>query len=309
MAGNRQQLSRRSALGLMFAAALLWSAGGVAIKTAAMLPVAVAGWRSLFALPILGFVAIARARSQPESARTAICSPWVWTASSSYALMVIAFVVATKLTTAANAIFIQYSSIVHIAVLSWPLLRERIGWREGVACGGVLVGMSLFFGEHLAISSVRASTGDALAFVSSLAAAWVVIAIRRGLRPSIAIRDASAVFPSLVFAVGNAMTVLVCSPWMLASRSHPMDTWVLLAAMGAVQTGVSYILYGIAITRLTALESSLASTFDPILNPVWVLLATGERPSRLALVGGAFVLASVVLLATARTQRVAREDK
>jgi drug/metabolite transporter (DMT)-like permease len=88
-----------------------------------------------------------------------------------------------------------------------------------------------------------------------------------------------------------------------------MDTWVLLAAMGAVQTGVSYILYGIAITRLTALESSLASTFDPILNPVWVLLATGERPSRLALVGGAFVLASVVLLATARTQRVAREDK
>jgi drug/metabolite transporter (DMT)-like permease len=281
----------------MLATALLWSAGGVGIKTASVSPVAIAGWRSLFAVPVLGLAALARACTDREAARAALRSSWNWIAAVSYALMVVTFVLATKLTTAANAIFIQYTSIVHVAILSWPVLRERIGWREGVACAGVLIGLSMFFGDHLAMASGRAQSGNALAFVSSLGAATVVLAIRRGLRVPGGGISTSALSPAIVFAMGNALTLVFSSPAMFGSVPRDGQTWALLAALGSMQVGVSYLLYGIAVSRLTALESSLASTLDPILNPVWVLLATGERPSSTAVVGGAFVVGSVVLLA------------
>ena len=91
----------------MLATALLWSAGGVGIKTASVSPVAIAGWRSLFAVPVLGLAALARACTDREAARAALRSSWNWIAAVSYALMVVTFVLATKLTTAANAIFIH----------------------------------------------------------------------------------------------------------------------------------------------------------------------------------------------------------
>jgi drug/metabolite transporter (DMT)-like permease len=290
---------------MMLAAALLWSAGGVVIKTARVSPVAIAGWRAFFAVPVLGLVAASRARREPEAAWEAFRSSWMWVAVASYTLMVVTFVVATRLTTAANAVFIQYTSIVLVAILAWPVLRERTGWREGVACAGVLMGLLMFFGDRLAISSDRAQTGNALAFVSSLAAAAVVLALRRNLRPRSQETSESTVSPAITFAAGNALTVIACSPWMFADRPHDVRTWVVLVALGSLQTGVSYILYGMAVARLTALESSLASTLDPILNPVWVLLATGERPSRVAIVGGMFVMGSVVLLAAPGGSRYA----
>jgi drug/metabolite transporter (DMT)-like permease len=155
----------------------------------------------------------------------------------------------------------------------------------------------MFFGDHLAITSDRAQSGNALAFVSSLGAAAVVLAIRRGLRVPGGALTTSAVPPAIAFAMGNGLTLVACGPWMLASIPRDAQTWALLAAMGVMQVGISYVLYGMAVSRLTALESSLASTLDPILNPIWVLLATGERPSPMAVVGGAFVIGSVVLLA------------
>jgi drug/metabolite transporter (DMT)-like permease len=292
-----RQSSRTVAIAMMLGAALLWSAGGVIIKTASVSPMALAGWRSLFALPVLGLAACLRAQEEPQSATQALRSSWMGMAVASYVLMVVTFVVATRRTTAANAVFIQYTSIAHVAILSWPVLRERIGWREGVACAGVLAGLVMFFGDRLAIASDRAQSGNVLAFVSSLGAAAVVLAIRRGLRTPSGGTSTSAMFPAITFAAGNVLTLVVCGPWMLASVPRDAQTWALLAAMGTLQVGVSYLLYTVAVSRLTALESSIASTLDPILNPVWVLLATGERPSRLALIGGVFVIGSVVLLA------------
>jgi drug/metabolite transporter (DMT)-like permease len=300
-----RQPSRAAAIAVMLAAALLWSAGGVVIKTAPVSPVAIAGWRAFFAIPVLGLVALARARGEPKAAWEALRSSWIWAAVASYALMVVTFVVATKLTTAANAIFIQYTSVVHVAILAWPVLRERTGWREGVACAGVLLGLLMFFGDRLAISSDRAQTGNALAFVSSLAAAAVVLALRRNLRDRSPETSASTVSPVIAFAAGNALTAIACSPWMFTNMPHDLPTWALLAAAGCLQTGISYVLYGMAVAWLTALESSLVSTLDPILNPVWVLLATGERPSRVAVVGGVLVIGSVVLLAAPRGSRYA----
>ena len=125
-----QRRSRAVGVGLVLAAALLWSTGGVGIKAVEGPALAVAGWRGLFALPVLASLAAVRVRGAGRAASLPLRGPWSWVGAASYAVMVICFVVATKWTTAANAIFIQYTSPVYVAILSWPLLRERVGWRE-----------------------------------------------------------------------------------------------------------------------------------------------------------------------------------
>src|SRR5208337_2955800 len=136
--------SRAGGVALVLAAAVLWSSGGLGIKSIDMPSVALAGWRGLFALPVLVGMMLVRARASGGlHVRASLSSLAAWAGIASYALMVICFVVATKLTTAADAIFIQYTSPVYVALLSWPLLRERVTWRDGVACIGVLVGMVL----------------------------------------------------------------------------------------------------------------------------------------------------------------------
>jgi DME family drug/metabolite transporter len=109
----------------------------------------------------------------------------------------------------------------------------------------------------------------------------------------------------VAMALGNAIAAVVALPAMLA---HPVSghtatrTWLVLAALGFFQIGLPYVLYGIAVRRLRALESSLLATVEPVLAPVWVVLATGETPTPLALAGGAMIVLSVA--AQAVTHRV-----
>jgi drug/metabolite transporter (DMT)-like permease len=297
-----RQGSRAAGVALVLGAAVLWSTGGVGIKSLEVPPLAVAGWRGLFALPILGAVALVRLRAAGSAATLPLRKPWVWMAAASYALLGICFVVATKWTTAANAIFIQYTSPVYVAVLSWPLLRERITWVDGVACAGVLAGMGLFFGDAL---SASARAGNLVAVVSSFGAAGLPLALRGDQRALLRVgaTRAAAASPALAILVGDVAAVLVCLPAMLAAPPPTASQWALVAALGIAQIGLPYILYGLAVQRLTALEGALVPTLEPILNPVWVALVTGETPGRMAIVGGGFVLASVLTQALAGRTR------
>ncbi len=281
----------------MLAAAVLWSSGGLGIKSVEMPSLALAGWRGLFALPVLVGMTFVRARASGGLHwRASLSSLAAWAGIASYALMVICFVVSTKLTTAADAIFIQYTSPVYVALLSWPLLRERVTWRDGVACVGVLVGMVLFFREGL---SARAQVGNVVAVVSSFGAAGLPLALRAdqrrlGLAGS---WQQAAMAPLLVIAAGDLLAVALCSPAMVAAGPPAARTLGILALLGTGQIGLPYVLYSIAVQRLSAMEGALLPTLEPILNPVWVALFTGEIPGTLALLGGVCVLGSVLFRA------------
>lgn len=289
--------SRAGGVALVLAAAVLWSSGGVGIKSVAFPSLALAGWRGLFALPVFLGVTLVRARASGRIPwRASMGSLASWAGVASYALMVICFVVATKLTTAADAIFIQYTSPVYVALLSWPLLRERVTWRDGVACLGVLVGMVLFFRDGL---SPSAQIGNVVAVVSSFGAAGLPLALRADQR-RLALAGSwqqAAIAPLLVIAAGDLLAVLICSPAMVAAGLPPARTLGILALLGMGQIGLPYVLYGIAVQRLTAMEGALLPTLEPILNPVWVALFTGEVPGLFAILGGVCVLASVVFRA------------
>lgn len=295
--------SRAGGVALVLCAALLWSTGGLGIKSVDLPPLALAGWRGLFALPVLLGTVVVRARSAGGfHARAVAASPAAWVGALAYAVMVIAFVVATKLTTAADAIFIQYTSPAYVALLSWPLLRERVTWREGVACAGVLVGMVLFFGEGL---SGTAQVGNAVAVVSSFGAAGLPLALRADQRrhASEAGAPVARMAPSLVIAVGDVAAVLACLPALCAGPLPDAHTLGILALLGMGQIGLPYVLYGLAVPRLTALEGSILPTLEPILNPVWVALFFGEVPGRMAILGGGCVLAGVCFQAVGARRR------
>lgn len=263
------------AIGLLVLASLCWSLGGLLIKAVAWPPLAVAGGRGLIA----GLFLLTASRglrfrwSQPQLL-----------GAVAYAVCTVSFCVATKLTTAANAILLQYTAPVWVALLGAWFLGERATRADWLTIGVVLAGMTLFFADGLELAHVL---GNTVAVFSGVSFAAMTVALRRQ-------KDGSPV-ESII--LGNLLAFLVGLPWIVGAPALPPAGWVALGALGIVQLGFSYWLYARAIRHVTALEAVLIPVIEPILNPVWVLLALGERPAPYALLGGVVVLVAVTLRA------------
>jgi drug/metabolite transporter (DMT)-like permease len=273
------QTDHRRSILLLIVAALCWSLGGVLIKTvAADWPaLAVAGARGLIAALFLA------AAHRGVSLRL---SPAQWIGAAAYAATTLTFCAATTLTSAANAILLQYTAPVWVALLGAWWLGERATRADWITIAAALAGMALFFKDGLALGH---AAGDALSIFSGLCFATMTVALRREKTGS----------PVDTIIVGNLLAFLVGLPWVVAAPPLPATGWAALLALGIVQLGVSYLLYARAIRHVTALEAVLIPVIEPILNPVWVMLFLGERPTAWALAGGLVVLGAVTLRAVA----------
>jgi drug/metabolite transporter (DMT)-like permease len=263
--------AHRVAIFQLFAAAICWSLGGLLIKSIAWSPLAVAGGRGLIAAAFLLLV---------HRGLRFHFSRWQVLGAIFYAACTVLFVSATKLTTAANAILLQYTAPVWVALLGAWILGERARRIDWWTIGVVLIGMALFFGHSL---ELRHTLGNVLAVASGVAFAAMTVALRRQ-------KDGSPV-ESII--LGNLLAFAIGLPWLLQAPALPVIGWGALLALGVVQLGVSYWLYSRAIRQVTALEAVLIPVIEPILNPVWVLLVHGETPSGWALAGGVVVLGGV----------------
>ena len=262
---------------LLVAAALCWSLGGLLIKSVNWPPLAVSGGRGLIAAL---FLYATNRGLRFHFSRVQLLG------AVGYAACTITFCVATKLTTAANAILLQYTAPVWIALFGAWFLGERATRADWCTIGAVLVGMTLFFADNLELANVL---GNALAAASGIFFAGMTIALRKQ-------KDTSA---SESIILGNLLAFVVGLPWIIGAPALSTGGWLALLLLGTVQLGVSYWLYARAIKHVTALEAVLIPVIEPILNPVWVVFATGEKPSPLALVGGVIVLTAVTLRAVA----------
>ena len=251
--------------------ALLWSSGGIFIKVLPLSPLTIAGGRSLIAAAVMLLWL-----RKPKM---------IWTKAQfgsiiSYAATVTLFVVANKLTTAANAIFLQYTAPVWVAVFSWLVAKEKLTRVDVTAVVVVMLGMTLFFVDEV---STGAMIGNLLALGAGLAFGGVALFMR-------AQRGESTTESILV---GNLLAAVVCAPFFEAFT--PTAPIILnMAALGVLQLGISYILYSWALKHVTAIEAILITTLEPILNPVWVALFYDEVPSSFAIVGGLVVVSAVV---------------
>ncbi|MCX6945863.1 MAG: DMT family transporter [Verrucomicrobiota bacterium] len=265
------------AVGQLLAAALLWSFAGVLIKGIGWSPLAVAGGRGLIAALFL--LATSRGLN------------FTWSrvqlgAAVAYVACTVSFVVANRLTTAANAILLQYTAPVWVALLGTWFLGERTTRADWWAILATFAGMGLFFADELRLTSVL---GNLVGVFSGVCFAGVALLLRK--------QKAGSAVESII--LGNLLAFVIGLPFIATAPALPARGWLMLLVLGVVQLGLSYRLYSQAIRHVTALEAVLIPVVEPIFNPVWVLLFVGERPGPLALAGGVIVLGAVTLRAVA----------
>ena len=210
----------------------------------------------------------------------------VWTPAQfgsiiSYMFTVVLFVWATKQTTAANAILLQYTAPVWVAIFSATVAKERLTKIDGAVVGCVMLGMVVFFLDAL---SPGAFFGNVLAIASGVAFAGVALFMR--------LQRGTSTTESII--LGNVLTAIVCIPLAGELPTASME-WILpLLVLGVLQLGVSYLLYSWALAYVTALEAVLITVLEPLLNPLWVGLALGEVPSPTSILGGAIVIMAIL---------------
>jgi len=192
------------------------------------------------------------------------------------------FVAATKLTTAANAILLQYSAPIYVAVFGSLFLKEKTKPRDWVTILFVISGMVLFFIDEISMDNIY---GNLIAVFSGLTFAALAIFMRMQKNGS----------PLESAFLGNIATAIIGLPFMFISEKPDFTGWIALLILGVFQLGLSYILYSIAIKHVTALEATIIPVIEPILNPLWVFLFTAEAPGKWAVVGGLIVLVSVTI--------------
>ena len=274
-------------------AAFFWSTAGIGIESASLPGSAIAGWRSLFALPIVGLFAFrdpAVRRCFPQAIR----DPLVWFTAAVYAAMVQLFVVATTLTGAASAIFLQYTSPVFLLLLAGPMLGEWPERRDKVAIGVAMLGMLCFFSDGLDANGLH---GKLLALGSALGYGLFPILLRRLQRRGGTLGEAA---PSLVLPLANIL--VFASVALRGDLVCPLEAsgFRLLIGLGVLQHALPYILYRRAIHSLPALDVALLTLIEPLLNPFWVWFFRGTIPSRGTLIGGSIVLTTVLFHTLAR---------
>jgi drug/metabolite transporter (DMT)-like permease len=263
---------RVQAIGFLIATAILWSSAGLLIKMISWNPIAIAGMRSAIATLVL-FVFLRRPHLTWSAAQIG--------GAVAFAATVILFVLANKLTTAANAILLQYTSPIFVALLGAWFLGERATRLDWTTIFVVIGGMTLFFLDDLTTGGLW---GNVCAIASGGTFACFVLFMRKQKNDS----PLESVF------LGNILTVLIGFPFMFEAMPSA-SSWVGLVLSGVLQLGLSHVLYATAIKHVTALEAILIAVVEPILNPVWVLLVVGEAPGPWALLGGFVVLVSVTI--------------
>ncbi len=263
--------SERRGILLVAAAALLWSTGGIGIKWLSEPPLKIAFYRSATAAVAL-FV-IFRPRV------------WRWTAAfligiASYAACLTTFVLATKWTSAANAIFLQYCGVVWVLLASPLVLKEPFHRRDAGAIGVAFLGMLLFFVGKF---ESRGYSGEIAALSSSVFFATLVLALRSQ-------RGGGA---EAVVTYGNVLAALALFPFVRGELGVTMQSALVLTFLGVLQIGGAYALFVAGLRHVTATQASLVGMLEPVSNPIWVFLFLGERPGAFSILGGAIVLGAV----------------
>ena len=266
--------ARRTGILYIVAAALLWSTGGIGIKGIADAPLKVTFYRSLFAA-----VTMLLLFRTNVTRRRWVSTPAFLVAIVSYGACLTTFVIATKWTTAANAIFLQYAGAIWVLLLSPLVLREAMRARDAIAIGVAMGGMALFFVGKF---ETRGMAGNAMALLSSVFFAALILALRREHGASQA-----------AITWGNVALSAMLLPFVAHDLALTMKSFAVLLFLGVVQIGLAYALFVRGLEHVPATQASLTGMLEPVANPLWVFLFLGERPSAFAIAGGIVVLAAI----------------
>ncbi len=263
--------------------ALLFATGGAAIKLASFTAWQTAAFRS-------GIAAVVLLAVLPEARRAWRLS--TWPAAASYAATLILFVHANKLTTSANAVFLQASAPAYLLLIGPVFLKEKLR-RSDLWMGLLIVaGMLLFFRGNAAPQATAPDphTGNLLALLSGVTWALTLAGLRSAARAS-----GGSALPMVV--AGNLLVFLVCLPQAFPIVHVDGPGIAVVVYLGCVQIALAYWLLTRGVRHVPAFESSMILLLEPVSNPIWTWLIHGERMDGWALTGAGLVLAGVALQA------------
>lgn len=261
---------RREGVVATIIAALIWSTGGLFIKWIDASPFTILFWRSLLA-GLFFFICF---RQLKIDKRVILITLW-------YAPLLICFVTATKLTTAANAIFLQYTAPIFVLLAEPRITGGRLKRIDLITVIICTLGLSLFLVGPS--EDQRSWLGDGLALLSGIFQAGLLLTMRVSTKEQ----------QSSGLILGNFMIVAITFYWWDRFTSFTTFSALALLFLGVVQIGIGYLLFTYGQRRIPATESALLAMIEPVLNPVWVAIGYGEWPGIYALTGGFIILAAI----------------
>jgi len=255
----------------VFLTAILWSSGGLFIKLISLDSMELSFFRC--AIAAIVFAVMFRKKILK-------LNPLALLNSLAYAAVLILFVIATKTTTAANAIFLQSTAPIYVLIFE-PLLTktkwERINIITIVVC---FLAMILFFMGDLTPGDIK---GNIAALLAGIAFATFFLGMKKN--------DPQYGVSSIFY--GNVIVALICIPFVTDLTSISIQDFAMVSFLGVFQIAFAYALFSYGLKRIIAVEASIISMFEPVLNPIWVLIGYGEMPTFFAAIGGGIIIVAI----------------
>lgn len=263
--------SHQKGIAAIIIAALLWSTGGLFIKLISLDAYQLSFYRSIFSA--LTFLVLFRKKAL-------IFNFSVFINSVFYAGILILFVVATKLTTAANAIFLQYTAPIYVLIFEPLILKTPLRKINVISVIIAFAGMTLFFVGEISPSHYE---GNLVALLSGICFAAFLIGIRKS--------DESYRVPAIFW--GNILIPVLCFNFVYPEFKIEINDLLMTAYLGIFQIGFAYAVFTYSIKRIEGIEAALIAMIEPVMNPIWVYIGYGEKPSNFAILGGLLILATI----------------
>lgn len=257
----------------VFTAALLWSSGGLFIKLISLSAMQLSFFRCSIAA--ITFAMIFKERIFRINKLSLINSIF-------YAIVLITFVIATKTTTAANAIFLQATAPIYVLIFEPIIGKTRYKRINIITVAVCIIGMILFFVGKLEPGHLE---GNLVALISGITFAAFFLGMKKNNQQY----QQSSIF------YGNILVAIICIPFILSIETLKTSDLMMVSFLGIFQIAVAYAFFASGLKRIQAVEASIISMIEPVLNPVWVLIGYGEVPSFTAIVGGLIILGAIIV--------------
>ena len=283
---NKTEARNRTGVLWVFLASVLFSLGGLGVKLVPWSALAINGARNLIGAAVIGLWLLVR-RHRLVFNRTVLIG------ALSMIGVTTLFAVANKLTTAANAIVLQFTAPVFVILFMAVPFRKKPTRADVITCLAVLAGVCLFFADGLRAGN---QLGNVAALVSGVCYAGVFM-MNAG-------QGADALSSCFL---GQLTAGVLFTPFCFRETDFSAVALLAVLGLGALQVGLAYIFFSAGIKRTPPVTASLIAGLEPILNPLWVALFLKERTSLLALLGAVIVVASI-LIYNVRLARVGQGD-
>lgn len=278
--------SRKIAIVALLLAAILWSTAGLAFTLISTVDngIARSGYRSLFAA--MFYIVAFRSFPKMETGK------WFKFAIVAYMFATTLFAVANTLTTAANAIVLQYTAPIFACLYLFFIFKKPLPRYDIIATAIIFLGICVFFVDSVTLQfSPAMTTGNVVAIASGAGFGFLAVSLGQ------------TTTPRNVITFGNLLNVAIALPFMIMFPIGSLMDLGLFIYLGVIQLGLAYLLFTFAVPKVSPLELILIPALEPILNPIWVFIFDGQAPSVLAVVGGVVIIATIVIWSLYKNRR------